>query len=218
MPVITKKGCGSCEQEARALYDRERAFLESNKIPLPQNDRELKALCVSMIYNKPSVFVEIGTRYGGSLYMLSHFCKPGSTIISIDMEGAEWGRENSNANRKIIANKISSLGHNVILIDGDSHSAETKEKLVGHLQGNPIDFLFIDGDHRFGGVLKDWEMYGPLVRDGGGAVAFHDIVENKKKAPRILVHFLWRSLKTVFKHKEYVYDPGGVFGIGVLFK
>jgi hypothetical protein len=33
--------------------------------------------------------------------------------------------------------------------------------------------LFIDGDHRYEGVRRDFEMYSPLV-GAGGLIAFHD--------------------------------------------
>jgi hypothetical protein len=62
--------------------------------------------------------------------------------------------------------------------------------------------------------LRDWELYHPLVSDGG-LVAFHDIFETNNE-PRIKVFFLWRVLKTIYKWKEFAQIPGGIFGIGVL--
>lgn len=37
----------------------------------------------------------------------------------------------------------------------------------------PIDFLFIDGDHRYEAVVADWEAWAPHVA-AGGFVALHD--------------------------------------------
>jgi predicted O-methyltransferase YrrM len=37
----------------------------------------------------------------------------------------------------------------------------------------PIDFLFIDADHSFDGVSRDWADWAPRVRPGGH-VALHD--------------------------------------------
>jgi predicted O-methyltransferase YrrM len=41
---------------------------------------------------------------------------------------------------------------------------------------DPIDFLFLDGDHTEKGVFKDWEFYSPLVKKGG-LVALHDSID-----------------------------------------
>jgi len=84
------------------------------------------------------------------------------------------------------------------------------------LGGEELDFLFIDGDHTYEGVRRDFEMYSPLVR-GGGAVAFHDIVpgppENVGGVPKF-----WSEVRNRFKHLEIVKDwSQGGYGIGVLF-
>ena len=61
----------------------------------------------------------------------------------------------------------------ICLLDGDSHSNETKDKLIKLLNGKDIDLLFIDGDHTFDGCKLDFDMYGQLVRPGG-IIAIHD--------------------------------------------
>lgn len=37
----------------------------------------------------------------------------------------------------------------------------------------PIDFLFVDGDHSWGGIESDWQGWTPFV-ERGGIVALHD--------------------------------------------
>ena len=74
--------------------------------------------------------------------------------------------------------------------------------------------MFIDGDHSYDGVRSDYEMYAPLVRNGG-LVAFHDIVEGRPEwvggVPQ-----LWREIKND-SATEFVKDHGqGGYGIGVL--
>lgn len=39
----------------------------------------------------------------------------------------------------------------------------------------PVDFLFIDGDHRYEGLKADWEAWRDLIAPGG-LVALHDTV------------------------------------------
>jgi predicted O-methyltransferase YrrM len=39
--------------------------------------------------------------------------------------------------------------------------------------GRSIDFVFIDGDHRYEGVKGDWEAWSPLLVPGG-VIALHD--------------------------------------------
>jgi predicted O-methyltransferase YrrM len=46
---------------------------------------------------------------------------------------------------------------------------------VTRLVTEPVDLLFIDGDHNYAAVESDYLNYEPLVRKGG-IVAFHDVV------------------------------------------
>ena len=61
------------------------------------------------------------------------------------------------------------------MLEADSHDRATLERVRTFFADRPVDVLFIDGDHTYAGIRSDYEMYGPLVRDGG-IVAFHDIV------------------------------------------
>lgn len=56
---------------------------------------------------------------------------------------------------------------------GDSNKAETVKVLMARLGDRKIDLLFIDGNHTYEGVKKDWELYSPLT---SSIVAIHDIL------------------------------------------
>lgn len=99
------------------------------------------------------------------------------------------------------------------LLGCDSHDPETLRKL----EGRKFDFLFIDGDHSYEGVKKDFEMYGPLV-EKGGIVAFHDIKDTQHHRDiNVFVPPFWKEIKEKYPHREFVDDSVGWGGIGVLF-
>ena len=62
-------------------------------------------------------------------------------------------------------------GDNYIL--GDSRKAETFKILAKRLKGRRIDLLFIDGNHNYQAVKRDWELYSPIT---SCMVAIHDIL------------------------------------------
>lgn len=84
------------------------------------------------------------------------------------------------------------------------------------LKDRQIDFLFIDGDHTYEGVKKDFHMYSPLVRKGG-IVALHDICSGPPEMAGAANKF-WNEVKRGYIHKEIVNrsDQEG-YGIGVLY-
>ncbi len=50
----------------------------------------------------------------------------------------------------------------------------------------PIDLLFLDGDHSFDGVARDFRDWAPKVR-AGGYLAMHDVVHAVHEGPRRVV-------------------------------
>jgi cephalosporin hydroxylase len=62
--------------------------------------------------------------------------------------------------------------HPYDLIEGSSYDLSVIEN-VHSLLDNSIDLLFIDGDHRKAGVIKDFDAYSELV-NVGGVVIFDD--------------------------------------------
>ncbi|MBU37734.1 MAG: methyltransferase, partial [Anaerolineaceae bacterium] len=93
-------------------------------------------------------------------------------------------------------------------------------QLLRLLDGDAIDFLFIDGDHRYEAVRRDFQLYSPLLRPGG-IVAFHDILQ-PPRFPDNQVELFWGELKKDYRTKELV-DPadergwGQWGGIGVVY-
>ena len=84
------------------------------------------------------------------------------------------------------------------------------------MNGEKLDFLFIDGDHTYEGVKKDFEMYSPLVRNGG-IIAFHDICPHPPEK-KCEVSKFWNEIKQRYKCVEIVEDwRQNWAGIGVIY-
>ena len=103
----------------------------------------------------------------------------------------------------------------VDFIQGESCDPRTVDKIKKWLNGRKINLLFIDGDHSYNAVKKDYETYAPL----SDIVAFHDICTKNPK--HLDVKRYWNELikdkdKIVeFKFKEPTAKYGAT-GIGVL--
>jgi len=164
---------------------------------------------------RPKVVLEIGTAGGGTLFLFTRVADPKAKIISIDLPGGSFGGGYPDWRMRLY--KLFSRGkQRIYLIRKDSHDPRTLEELKGILGDEKIDFLFIDGDHSYEGVKKDFEMYGPLVRKGG-IIALHDIVPG---APELVggVPKFWNEIKQNFYCIELVEDwKQGGYGIGVLY-
>ncbi|MEM5811461.1 MAG: class I SAM-dependent methyltransferase [Candidatus Aenigmatarchaeota archaeon] len=104
----------------------------------------------------------------------------------------------------------------IYLIRRNSHKKETLSEVKKILGEEELDFLFIDGDHSYYGVKKDFEMYGQLVRRGG-IIAFHDIVKGNPKYAGDVWKF-WKKIKNNYKNKEIIkdYNQDG-YGIGIVY-
>src|SRR5260370_1087490 len=128
----------------------------------------------------PKRSLEIGTNYGGTLLLLCALSAPKAKIISVDLPSGPFG--GGYPKRKMpIFRQFPRHGQKLHLLRADSHAAETKEQVSRLLEGERLDYLFIDADHTYDGVRRDFEMYAPLVRSGG-MIAFHDIVTHRKEA------------------------------------
>jgi predicted O-methyltransferase YrrM len=155
--------------------------------------------------------LEIGTYRGGTLFVFSQIAAANATIISVDMSMTAMGNL-YRACQKPLLRRFIRKGQVLFLLRKDSHRPETLAGIKEALQGKKLDFLFIDGDHRYEGVRRDFEMYSPLVRSGG-LLAFHDIAQSGE----LEVCKFWDEVKQKYTYKEIIHQSGkGAAGIGVL--
>lgn len=150
----------------------------------------------------PEVVVEIGSDVGGTLWAWQQLPTVRRVIgVSLPDGGFATGLP---------------LVTTAEVVHGDSHLSGTLDELATRLGGDPIDMLFIDGDHSYEGVRADVEMYVPLVRLGG-IVALHDICHHPQ--PDVNVDRLWDEITNKENNpgliwREIIHAPGDWGGIG----
>lgn len=185
-------------------------YCEENEVEVAQNSRELLWLWSKVVELKPRTFVEIGSREGGSLFVLAHALPLQASVISIDLANGPWGHETSARSLDRVIATLLERGWDAHLIAGDSHTPGTYERLLELLAGRSIEFLFIDGDHRLQGVRQDWGLYSPLVRPGG-MIALHDLVAPAGNT-EVEVHRLWIHIEKGHHCESCIEE----WGIGVV--
>lgn len=197
-----------------------------------QERTEIRRLLAAVEAQRPRRIVEIGTSNGGSLFLFARVATPDAVLISVDLPRGEFGGGYPHW-RSTLYRSFAGDGQRIHLLRADSHQEETLGQVSAALGGEPIDFLFIDGDHTYEGVKRDFEMYEPLVGDGG-LIALHDIVPaTGRPDDRQLaglaecdelylggdVPAFWADLKRTHEVEEIVADrDSGKFGIGVVRK
>ena len=105
---------------------------------------------------KNSVIVEIGTRQGGTAYLLANTLNKIYTIDNYSDPGSNY--ESALTNLKQFKN--------VVLLNGYSEA-------FSKIWGTSIDLLFIDADHSYEGCKSDVENWLQFVKKGS-PVLFHD--------------------------------------------
>lgn len=180
-----------------------------------QVEQEILELLRSVRDIKPKTVVEIGTWKGGTLFLFTRVACPDAALLSIDLPKGPFG--GGYPERMIpLFRSFADKGQSIHLIRADSHSPDTLEGVKRILDGKKVDFLFIDGDHSYDGVRKDFEMYSPLVRKGG-IVAFHDICPGREEAVGGVPRF-WSETREGRNTKGIVMDEKqDGFGIGIIF-
>lgn len=171
-----------------------------------QHPEELGDLLDLMKLAKVETVVEIGAGPCGTAVMFAETVGPGGRVVSVDLP-PEIGGTPMDYEKMTRAK-----AENWQMVRGDSGANETKYAVVRALEGKEIGLLFIDGEHTKAAMLRDLEVYRPLLRKDG-IIAFHDI----------LLPELWpvwcslRGKRHPVRSLEFVKDKTHVgFGIGAL--
>ena len=134
-----------------------------------QQRSEILELLEIVRAEQSKVVLEIGTKFGGSLYLLARAAPADALLVSIDIP------HGYHVSLGLLYRSFAHGGQRIRLVRADSHDPATLRRVERVLRGRRVDFLHVDGDHAPAGVRADYALYGPLVRRGG-LIAFHDLV------------------------------------------
>jgi len=154
-------------------------------------------------------------------------CTPSPPPSPIEFQEVKRLRGDLQLRRARLYEAFAKPPQQVRIVRGDSHRTETLARVKEALKGRPVDLLFIDADHSYEGVARDFGMYTPLVRRGG-LVGLHDIIPDYRHrygtptgAESGEVYRFWQEVKErhAANHEilEIVENPDqDGFGIGAL--
>jgi predicted O-methyltransferase YrrM len=179
-----------------------------------QVESEIEELLEFVKADPPGSVLEIGTAMGGTLFLLSRAAAEDAELQTVDLPGGPFG-SGYQADWLPLLKSMPLRSQRFRALRGDSHDEATRNQVSEWFGGKLLDFVLIDGDHRYEGVRRDFELYGSLVRPGGW-IAFHDIVPGDEEMVGGVPRF-WKELsERVPVTKELVesWDQGG-YGLGL---
>lgn len=161
--------------------------------------KQLVDYCVNPELMEKCIFMQVYEEFLTFSYWVKGFAP--NNILEIGTMGSTfWIMSKLSTGKKISADiepRESTIRHAMYgedweFILGDTHTDEIYNKISSH---GKFDLIFIDGDHTYDGVKKDFDMYKNLLSDRG-YIAFHDIDPNHIFADSYAgqVYKFWKEL------------------------
>jgi cephalosporin hydroxylase len=184
---IEPEGAAHDRQGVTAVPGEYTGFGKFKSIKMSQGKESMHELAVAVEEFSPSVVLEIGTAKGGTLYLWSRFLDSVDHVLSLDID-----YRNRDEFFQVFTDDA-----DLTFIEGDSHAGATVSTVRHQLNGDTIDFLYIDADHSYEGVKRDFSLYSELLSEDA-IVGLHDIAH-----PGTGVSRFWEELCAEYETKEF---------------
>ena len=140
--------------------------------PVIQLPQDLIAMQEIIWRTRPDLVVETGIALGGSLiFYASMFELIGGTghVLGVDIDIRAHNR--AEIERHPLSRRIS-------MIEGSSVEQATADKVYAAAAGKERVMVILDSNHTHAHVLKELELYSPLVKKGGYLLVFDTVIED----------------------------------------
>lgn len=183
---------------------------------MAQDETEIAEFSALLAAEGVTSYLEIGSKFGGSLWRVAKALPVGSRIVAVDMPGGTKAWNDSRRSLKACIHRLIAEGYDARIIWGDSTDPKIIEQVQAHA---PFDACLIDANHTLPYVTKDFANYGPMAK----IVAFHDLAWHREpgwQGCRIDVPEFWASIKDDYARTEEIIrcPTGKNNGIGVLWR
>jgi len=146
-------------------------------VPILQWPTDLQLLQELVYKLKPRFIIETGTYEGGSAIFFA------SLLRMFDIEGKVISVDNNlqKHTKQIIEDHP--LGENIILLEGNSVSADMINNIKQIVNNEENVLVFLDSDHSYSHVLKEMRLYQQFVSVDGYMCAFDTICRDLYDLP-----------------------------------
>lgn len=139
--------------------------------PIIQFPQDILAVQEIIWEVKPDLIVETGIARGGSLIFSASMLELIGTdglVVGVDIDIREHNR--AEIERHPMAKRIR-------MIEGSSVAAETFRRVEQFAEGKRCVMVMLDSNHTHEHVLKEMELYSPLVAKGSYLIVFDTVIE-----------------------------------------
>lgn len=124
--------------------------------------------CIALCARDRRTAAEIGVWHGVTTCRIAESLAPGGVVYAVD--NYRQGRLGFSFPQQVARRNTRNWRDKIQFVRATGEQAAAEFKRDQRLQ---FEFVFIDGDHSYEGLRKDWEAWAPLIARGG-MVALHD--------------------------------------------
>ena len=140
--------------------------------PIIQFPQDIIAMQEIIWHVKPDLIVETGIAHGGSLIFYASMLEligEGGQILGIDVDIRQHNR---------VEIEKHPMFKRITMIEGSSIDGEIAKQVFDFAKGNSRVLVILDSNHTHDHVLKELELYSPLVTKDSYLVVFDTVVED----------------------------------------